>query len=154
MPTPKQLAIRALRRTTDAIVHDVRQFPLDRWHESPGGEANDLFGVLLHLIQCGPWWLLNIGMPGADRTPLPGRDEYQSAEQMLETFRKGRDHLLGILEERPDEFFENPVPDCHYGHLHSGTELFLYAAEHDFYHVGQINMLQMALAKPGEDTGR
>ncbi len=154
MPTPKELAIRALRRTTDAIARDARQFPLNRWRESPGGEANDLFGILLHLIQCGPWWLENIGVPEAERPALPERHEYQSAEQMLETFRKGRDHLLGILEQRPDEFFDNPVPACKYGHLHSGAELFLYAAEHDFYHVGQINMLQMALARPGDDAGR
>jgi uncharacterized damage-inducible protein DinB len=154
VPTPKELAIRALRRTTDAIARDVDQFPLDRWRESPGGQVNDLLGILLHLIQCGPWWLENIGIPEAERPPLTGRDEYQSVEQTLETFRKGREHLLGILEERPDEFFESPVPDCHYDHLHSGAELFLYAAEHDFYHVGQINMLQMALAEPGDDPGR
>jgi uncharacterized damage-inducible protein DinB len=154
MPTPKELALRALKRTTDAIVHDVRQFPLDRWRESPGGEANDLFGILLHLIECEPWWLDNIGIPENERPPLPKPEEYGSAEDMLQTFRKARKHLLSVLGDRPDGFFENPVPTCKYGRLHSGAELFLYAAEHDFYHVGQINMLQMALAKPGDDAGR
>lgn len=147
MPTPKELAIRALKRTTDALFRDLKDFPLERWREKPGGDANDLFGILLHLIQCEPWWLDNIGIPEAERPSLPKPGEYQSAEQMMETLRDARRHLRGILEERPDTFFEEPVPTCKYGHLHSGAELFLYAAEHDFYHVGQINMLEMALAQ-------
>jgi uncharacterized damage-inducible protein DinB len=145
VPTPKELALRALNRTGDVLFRDLSSFPLDRWREKPGGQANDLFGILLHLIQCEPWWLDNIGILEGERPPLPKPEEYGSAEEMVETLRKARGHRLELLEDRPEGFFEDPVPTCKYGHLHSGAELFLYAAEHDFYHVGQINMLQMAL---------
>jgi uncharacterized damage-inducible protein DinB len=149
MPTPKELALRALRRTTDNFHGVMEEFPLDRWRESPGGEANDLFGILTHLIECERWWRMNIGVPEDERPAMPTAEERESAEQVVEVFRRAREGLIQLLSDRPDEFFEQPVPECHYGNLHSGAELFLYAAEHDFWHLGQIKMLEMALAPSG-----
>jgi hypothetical protein len=44
------------------------------------------------------------------------------------------------------------VPTCEYGGLKSGAELCLYIGEHDFYHAGQIWMLEMAFSAEGECT--
>ena len=65
---------------------------------------------------------------------------------MVEAYRKAREHLLGLLRAKPDEFFETRVPTSEYGDfLQSGAELCFYLAQHDYYHNGQIQMLEMAL---------
>lgn len=146
MPTPKELAIREVERTTDAFFRDIKSFPLSRWRESPGGNANDLFGVLKHLLECEGWWLINIGVPREQWPSLRGPDSCGSAEEMIEAYRQARDHLLGVLRGQPEEFFETRPETCEYGDfLQSGAELCFYMAQHDYYHNGQIQMLEMAL---------
>lgn len=146
MSTPKELAIREVERTTDALFRDIDSFPLDRWREPAVGKANDLFGVLEHLLDCEPWWLINIGVPKEEWPPLREPDSFGSAQEMIDAYRGTRDHLLGLLREKPDEFFETRPETCEYGDfLQSGAELCFYMAEHDYYHNGQIQMLEMAL---------
>jgi len=148
MPTAKDLALRALQRTTKVLRDVTGRFPLDRWRESPGGQANSLFGVLDHLVWCEDWWLANIG--AEERFSETARRERvaacASAEEMLELVWSGRRLLMRTLRKQPDTFWENPVPTSHYGNrFQSGAELCCYMAEHDFWHAGQIEMLRMAL---------
>ena len=149
MPTAKELALRALRRTTRQLRHVTRGFPLERWRESPGGEANSLFGVLEHLVSCEDWWLHNIGeQPRLDAAARRRQiAACASAQEMLELLWSARRRLMRLLRQRPDASYERPVPTSRYGsRLQSGAELCCYIGEHDFYHAGQIAMLAMALA--------
>lgn len=144
MSTVKQLVINALTRTGDPIVHDAPEVPPDRWQESPAGQAKSLRQVLEHLIQCEDWWLINLGVPEQERPPVPDLTRPTSAREMAGLFRAAREHLIGVVHDLPDGFFDNPVPACHYGGLRTGADLLLYAAEHTFYHDGQIQMLELA----------
>ena len=146
MPTPKQLVLNALERTTDGILRDVAQVPADRWRDSPAGRAKSLCDVLGHLIECEDWWLISLGVPAAERPPVPGLGEVGSAEQAAALFSAARRHLLDLLSGLADSFFENAVPTCEYGGLQTGADLLLYTAGHDFYHDGQIQMLELAFS--------
>ena len=143
MATPKVLALRAIVRTTDHFTRALRGFPSDRWRDAPGGEAKSLLDILQHLADCEPWWLLNIGVPEEERPPEPDLRACESADEALRLFRQARRRLRAILAKKPDEFFEQRFPSRYYGRLHSGAELCLYIAEHDFYHTGQIETLKM-----------
>ncbi len=148
MPTPKTLALRALERTTDCFREAIADFPLELWRRSPGGQANSLLGILEHLIWCEDWWRLNIGSSEReDEATIRSKiDACQSAGDLVDYFISARGRLLEMIAELPDEFFGSPVPTCEYGNLKSGAELCFYIGEHDFYHSGQVRMLEMAFA--------
>ena len=148
MTTPKQLVLNALERTTRDIVRDAARVPADRWRDSPAGSANSLCEVLGHLIECEDWWLINLGVPDAERPPVPSLEGVESGEAAAALFSAARQHLLDHLSGLPDSFFENRVPACQYGGMATGADLLLYTAEHDFYHDGQIQMLEMAFTPP------
>ena len=144
MPTHKQFVLNALTRTGDAIVEDTANVSAERWEEVPAGCCSSLREVLQHLIECEDWWLGNIGVPREERPPQPDLAAVASAEEMAGVFTAARRHLLGVVEALPESFFEHPAPACRYGSLRSGADLLHYAAEHTFYHDGQIQMLEMA----------
>jgi len=146
-PTPKELAIRAIGRTTDAVFRDADRVPRKRWEEPAAPGAGSLRTVLTHLIFCEDWWLISISIPEGERPPVPDLAKIRSAKKMLDVLRAAREHLLEVLRGLPNTFFERPVPTCQYGDLKTGADLMLYAAEHDYYHVGQINTLTMAFGK-------
>ena len=152
MPTPKELALRALERTTGCLRESFSTFPADHWRDAPGGQANSLLGVLGHLCGVEQWWRQNLGCD--DRSDWRTAEEQAMASaslsEVLAQFSSARDGLLAFLAERPDSFFGSPVPTCEYGNLQTGAELCLYMGEHDFYHAGQIQMLEMAFS---EDKG-
>ncbi len=149
MATPKELALRALARTTECLRESFAAFPKRRWRESPRGQASSLVEVLEHLYRCEYWWRGNLGLErGETHWPaLPTLPKCRSVAQAVRHFDEARDGMLTLLAGKPDEFFENPVPTCRYGGLLTGAELCLYLGEHDFYHAGQIRMLEMAFAK-------
>jgi uncharacterized damage-inducible protein DinB len=100
--------------------------------------------VLQHLIDCEWWWLANLGIPLGERPPKPSARRHKSAQGMVTVFRDAREHLVAVLEALPDTFFEQPVSTSHYPQFRNGAELMLYASQHDFYHLGQINTLELA----------
>jgi len=144
---PKQLTVRALARTGRSLVRAAGRVPADRWQDSPCGRARSLRVILRHLIDCEWWWLANLGIPAADRPRKPPLSRCESAREMITIFRDARKHLLSVLEALPAGFFEMPVPTSKYPQFTTGAELMLYASQHDFYHLGQINALEMAFAK-------
>jgi len=146
---PKSLALRALERTTKCLWESFASFPKRRWRESPGGRANSFQGVLTHLYWCEDWWRLNIGSTEPDDEEIIRQqlEACSSARELIALFNRRRRRLLRILAAQPEGFFDDPVPTCHHGGLRTGAELCLYMGEHDFYHAGQIQMLEMALAE-------
>lgn len=148
MLTPKELALKALRRTTDVILHSAAGVPADRWREGPVGCANCLCEVLEHLVKCEDWWLINVGVPVGERPPVPDASQAASAAEAAALFAAARRHLIDHLSSLPEGFFEAAVPACRYELFCSGAELVHYMAEHDSYHDGQIQMLEMAFADP------
>jgi len=146
MPTPRELALRALDRTTRCLRESFDAFPQDRWRESPRGQANSLREVLGHLCGVEQWWRENLGWE--DRSDWSTAEQQalaaEALDHVLAQFTAAREGLLRFLTERPDSFFESPLPSCRYGGLQTGAELCLYMGEHDFYHAGQIQMLEMA----------
>lgn len=147
MPTPKQLVINALTRTTREVIKDSANVPAGRWQDVPAGRAKSLREVLKHLIECEGWWLVNIGVPREERPPLPDLSPVQSPEEMVGLFRAAREHLMGVVRGLPESFFDNRVPTSDYEDLETGADLLLYTAEHDYYHDGQIQMLELAFAE-------
>jgi uncharacterized damage-inducible protein DinB len=146
MPPTRQLVVNALRRTGDAIAEDVPRVPADRWEAFPAGCMSSLREVLQHLIECEDWWLENIGVEPADRLAPTDFAALGTASDMAAAFTAARAHLIGIVESLPEEWFHAPSPACRYGDLTTGGDLLLYAAEHTFYHDGQIQMLETAFA--------
>jgi len=149
MPTAKELALRALERTTGCLRESFAAFPADHWRDAPQGRANSLLGVLGHLCGVEQWWRQNLGYEDRSdwRTAEGQARASASLPEVLAQFNAARDGLLGWLAGRPDSLFESPVPTCEYGNLRTGAELCLYMGEHDFYHAGQIQMLEMAFSE-------
>jgi len=145
--TPKLLAVRALTRTGRCLVRAVGRVPAERWEDSPRGKARSLRLILRHLVDCEWWWLENLGIPPDERPAKPRLGKCQSAKEMVAVFREARKHLLCVLEALPESFFGTPVPTSRYPNLRTGAELMLYASQHDFYHLGQINTLELAFEK-------
>jgi uncharacterized damage-inducible protein DinB len=146
--TAKALAVRALDRTGKCIVRAAGRVPAERWQDSPGGKARSLRVVLRHLTDCEWWWLVNLGIPLAERPRKPPLGRCESPKELTAVFRQARKHLLTVLEALPDSAFDEPSPAGHYPQLTSLAELMLYASQHDFYHLGQINTLELAFRKP------
>lgn len=144
MLSHKQSVINALARTGSGVVYDASAIPPDRWEVFPAGCMSSLREVLQHLIACENWWLENIGVPEGERFPCPELAAVESAEGMTGIFAAARQHLLKAVEGLPDSFFDNPAPACRYDDLGTGADLLHYAAEHTFYHDGQIQMLETA----------
>jgi len=138
-----------VERTSAQFAGALRGFPRARWRDSPAGQANSLAGILQHLLDCEPWWSVNIGVPVGERPARVEVSRCQSVAAAMRAFGAARNGLLSRLRELPDSFFETRPATCHYGGLQSGAELCLYIAEHDFYHQGQIAMLGMALTSEG-----
>jgi uncharacterized damage-inducible protein DinB len=144
MVTPKALALQALRHTTTALTRCLAQFPKDHWQDSAGGAAKSAEAVLAHVLQAERFWRLNIGVPVAPgEVPPRRRGRGDSPADQIERFRQLRRRLNEILEASPDAFFENPVPTCRYPQYATGAALCLYIARHDYYHDGQLRMLEM-----------
>jgi uncharacterized damage-inducible protein DinB len=146
MPTPKELSLRALQRTSKCLRESFAAFPAEHWRESPRGQANSLREVLGHLCGVEHWWRENLGWSDRSDWGTAQGEALAAATlaEVLEQFDAARDGLLQFLAEQPDAFFENPVPACQYGGLQTGADLCLYMGEHDFYHAGQVQMLEMA----------
>ncbi len=141
--------MRAIERTTRWFEDVIKDFPVHRWRESPGGEANDFRGVMIHLINSIDWFLRNLAVPEEIRPAPPNPEACQSGQELVEMFRTARAKQLDVLRSLPEEQFDQPSPECKYP-FNSGAELILYSAEHDFWHIGQIQMLKMALSPQGE----
>lgn len=148
MPTAKELALGALRRTSEQFDRIMEDFPVDRWQESPKGFANPLRGVLEHLVDVEGWWLINIGEPESGACDPGDPRSVASANELAEMLRAARTALLELLDANPDGFFNNPLPTCRYPHLTTGADLCVYMSQHDFYHYGQVEMLKMAFTEP------
>jgi uncharacterized damage-inducible protein DinB len=146
MPTPKELSLRALERTTKCLRESFEAFPSESWQEAPRSGTSSFADVLSHLYGVEHWWRLNIGCEDREDDATIGQRlaVCASADDLVALFDHARDGLLSLLAEKPDAFFENPVPTCHYGGLKTGADLCLYMGEHDFYHAGQVQMLEMA----------
>ncbi len=148
MPTSRQLVVSALRRTGDAVPEDASRVPPDRWEDAPAGGMRSLRQVLQHLIECEDWWLQNMGVPESERPSAPDLASMESAATMAGVFASARSHLVRVVEDLPEEWFHRRPPACEYGDLQTGADLLHYAAEHTYYHDGQIQMLEMAFAVP------
>ena len=140
---PMELIEQAFARSEHNLDRGLDGFPLERAAEPPGGEARSFDDILRHLVGCDLWFLSCVRIDASD-APVSREDiEAAGGEKLVALRRTLREYTLAKLRAAGDEALADPPEKYDYP---SCLDLWLYAAEHDFWHAGQVQMLKMLFA--------
>jgi uncharacterized damage-inducible protein DinB len=147
-PATEPLAFveRALARSRRNLHIAINDFPMERSAEKPGGEAKSFDEILRHVAHCDLWFTECADIAHED---APGQREdidAASGQALVRLADELREYVLGKIREWSPAHLMSPMaPGKAYGYP-SLVDLWLYAAEHEFWHAGQLQALALLYA--------
>ena len=138
---PMQLVDRALQRSRHWLDVAVKDFPVQEMaSKQPGGEAKAFDQIMHHLVGCDLWFL-SCAKIGTDDAPHTREQiEAVSGEELVAMAQRVREYTLEKIHAAGTEALAEPPERYKYP---SRLDLWLYAAEHEFWHAGQVQALAL-----------
>ena len=147
-PATEPLAFveRALARSRRNLHEAMSDFPMARSAEKPGGEAKSFDDILRHVVHCDLWFMECADIAHED-APGQGEDiDAASGQALVRLAEDLREYVVGTIRAcSADDLMTPMAPGKAYGYP-SLVDLWLYAAEHEFWHAGQIQALALLYA--------
>jgi uncharacterized damage-inducible protein DinB len=85
---------------------------------------------------------------GRQSQPSSNAADYPAPEELLEFFRERRRTLLASIEQFPASDFDNPVPPGLPPVVQNVGQMFVFVANHEALHSGQLSMSRRSLGHP------
>lgn len=141
---PMDLVDRAFQRAQHNLETALGDFPVQQMaSRRPGGDAKSFDQILHHLVGCDLWFLSCAKIDTEDAPVTREQIEAGSAEELVAMGRRLREYTLQKIHAAgPEALAERPKKYDYPTRL----DLWLYAAEHEFWHAGQIQALALLFA--------
>ncbi|MGC9320110.1 MAG: hypothetical protein ACP5KN_18910 [Armatimonadota bacterium] len=141
---PMELVDRAFERSMHWLGEALSDFPIARASEHPGGDAKSFDQIMRHLAACDLWFLECAGIDAAG-APV-SREEIDAAGggEVVALKRRLREYTLAKVDDAGEGALAEPPENYDYP---TRLDLWLYAAEHEFWHAGQVQALALLFAK-------
>ncbi len=141
---PMELVERAFQRSMHWLDVAVGDFPVaERAAERPGGEAKSFDEVLRHLAGCDLWFLRCARVDASDAPVSQEEIDAAGGDKLPALKRRVREYMLAKVRAAGEEALAEPPEKYDYP---TRLDLWLYAAEHEFWHAGQIQALALLFA--------
>jgi len=139
-----ELVDRALQRSRHWLEVAIEDFPVQEMaSRSPGGDAKSFDQIMHHLVGCDLWFLRCAKIDSDDAPVTQEQIEAASGEELVAMARRLREYTLAKIHAAgPEALAESPGQYDYPTRL----DLWLYAAEHEFWHAGQIQALVLLWA--------
>ncbi|MFQ6133353.1 MAG: hypothetical protein ACE5R4_15025 [Armatimonadota bacterium] len=139
-PSGHELIARALQRSRHWLNVAWEDFPTNRAAESPGGQAKSCDEILRHIGGCDLWMLECSHLDPKEAPVQHEQMEAASGEALFGLLGELRTYVEGRIGQLSgDDLLREPggypYPTC--------IDLWIYAAEHEFWHAGQVQALAL-----------
>ena len=141
---PMQLVDRAFQRSRRNLDVALADFPVrEMAGRQPGGEAKSFDQIMHHLVGCDLWFLSCAKIAAEDAPVTREQIEAAGGEELVDMGRRLREYTLEKIHAAGPEALAEPPERYDFP---TRLDLWLYAAEHEFWHAGQIQALALLWA--------